>query len=43
MEKMLETGRTTRGIKKNIANAAKEASLKYHLQVLAVSSLISRY
>ena len=33
MEKMLETGRTTKGIKKEIAVVAKQAALKYHLQV----------
>ncbi len=33
MEKMLETGRATKGIKKSIAAAAKEAGLRYHLQV----------
>jgi hypothetical protein len=33
MEKMLETGRATKGIKKSIATAAKEAGLRYHLTV----------
>jgi hypothetical protein len=50
---MLDSGRNNKGIKKDLAMAAKKAGLKYHLQVtyqpqvsftgnLAVSSIICR-
>ena len=44
MEKMLELGRETKGIKKKIATAAKETSLKYHDTVgLIIIQKVGKY
>ena len=42
MEKMLELGKSTKGLKKVIATKAKKTGLEHHLNVRSIDRLIVR-